>query len=233
MKLAVPGPTHTPFFNSLINTLENRSELLHKVDEYVKPREDTPFLKTIKKNFTDLKGISDLSYFYSKDSPSWEYLLGHQMLATWRKWVIDRFKDPLRLAIIAAGKKLVKKFDISKKRMTYRNSHTKLDIKRQFLEWENNKAREDLFEAAFDIDIAEYEHDPYYHFREDVILELYIQAILDGKYDARPEGWPLPNADKPKHWNKHWLEPAPYGGKHSIIAKMIAHREEINKLLEE
>ena len=177
--------------------------------------------------------LSDLTAFRHETNPVQRNLLGHKMLLNWRGFVIKQLKDPLRKAIIIIGKRFSEKFEIKKGNTAYKNTHTLIDFKDLFLGYEDNLMRDDMWEAAFNIFIGEYEHDPYYHFRFDWLLEQFIIAILEGKWDARPEGFPQRNADQPKHWHPHWKEPAPYGGKYSIIAKMIAHREEINKLLEE
>ena len=77
-------------------------------------------------------------------------------------------------------------------------------------------------EAGYDIVIAEVEHDKHYRERFDVEIEWIVEDILAGKWEPRYEGCP----------SKDWNEPAPYGGKYSMVYKLIKHREEILKIIE-
>jgi len=45
---------------------------------------------------------------------------------------------------------------------------------------------------------------------------------LDGKLKPRPLGKPAP---------RYWDETSPYGGEHSIIHKLLMHREEIKDII--
>jgi len=150
-----------------------------------------------------------------------------------RDYVIRFVKNPLRFAITAAKtfseiftvlKASAKRIPVELTRERCKNTNTLVlfDIEDKFFKYEDNKAREDLFRAAFKIYKGEVEHDSYYRNRGDWFLEEQIKAILDGKWQPRPE-------DTPHHC---WNEPKPYGGKHSIIYKMQQKREAIKKLLE-
>ncbi len=70
---------------------------------------------------------------------------------------------------------------------THPNTHILIGTKGKFLEYEDNPGRKALFEAAWKIFIAEYEHDPYYRYRFDWILE----QILESDWSPRPLGHPV------------------------------------------
>ena len=103
------------------------------------------------------------------------------------------------------------------------NTQCLKEHKARFLSYENNKGRSPLFAAVYDIAIAENESDNYYRFRLGAEIEWIVEDILAGKWEPRFEGHP----------DTHWNEPAPYGGKYSIVYKLQKHRKEILKLIEE
>lgn len=61
------------------------------------------------------------------------------------------------------------------------NTHILFDIRDKFLKNETNPRKRALFEAAFKLLIAEYEHDPYYRYRLDWVLE----QIIDSDWQPR------------------------------------------------
>lgn len=156
----------------------------------------------------------------------------------WVSFVVNKVKAPLQKAIlnskrlidviptvISSASLLKGKFgEITKDKAFQQNAHCLIDHKARFLSYENNPGRASLFSAAYDVTVAEVEHDNYYRERLNVEVEWIIEDILAGKWIGRVEGTPA---------KKYWNEPAPYGGKYSIISKLQKHREEILKLIEE
>lgn len=69
---------------------------------------------------------------------------------------------------------------------------------------------------------GEFESDSLYRDPMLMMLESVIEDILDNKFPARGEDMPS---------RIYWEEPTPYGGKHTIIYKLIQHRVKINDLL--
>ncbi|MAF43116.1 MAG: hypothetical protein CMI54_02955 [Parcubacteria group bacterium] len=86
----------------------------------------------------------------------------------------------------------------------------------------NRGTREDFFIAVRRIVLGTIAHDGFYRERILAMFEWLIESLLNGKIYPRGEGTPKSN---------HWTEPQPYGGKHSIISKILIHRNEINKIL--
>ena len=115
-----------------------------------------------------------------------------------REYIIKKVKAPLRKAIILIGKRLP---EPTRDNTLYRNTHILMDIRDKFFKYERNSDREELFRFAWKILIAEYEHDRYYRYRLDWIIE----EINKRGWEPRLEGWPE------EHW---WKEPPPYGGKY-------------------
>ncbi len=136
-----------------------------------------------------------------------------------RQYFIEVVKAPLLKAIIALSNKFPEPTESNTDDAI---AHAILDIQDKFFSYESNAGRKELFEAAFKIFIAEIEHDDYYRFRLDWILEEMIKKILDGKWESLPL-----NAMRKFCWN----EPEPYGGENSIIYKMMQHRNEIKRTL--
>ena len=85
-----------------------------------------------------------------------------------RDYIIEKVKAPLMAKIISLANKYP---DPTRENCVQPNSRILFDIWDLFLEYEHNPGREALFDAAFKLLIAEYEHDPYYRFRLDWMLE--------------------------------------------------------------
>lgn len=154
-----------------------------------------------------------------------QFLL-HRMLAQpLRNFVIEEIKKPLHLTLLLVAKRFTNTFGvITKDNTIFRNTHCLIDIRDKFMFYENSPRGNALFGAAFVILLAENEHDPYYRDRYQFLIEEHIKKILSGEWEPRLEGTPLP---------KFWKESQPYGGKHSIIARIQKHRDEINAILNE
>ena len=153
----------------------------------------------------------------------------------WRGYVIKKVKAPLQRAIenakrvaevapvlVASTTKLRKVFgNLTKDKMMHPNTLCLIKHKEKFLNYETCHHSLKFEGAAYDIIIAENEHDPEYRHRFDFEIEQIVEDILTGKWKPRPMGCPVRN----------WNEPAPYGGKYSIIYKLQEHRGEILKLI--
>ena len=101
------------------------------------------------------------------------------LIGSMRKYIADKVKKPLMKAIATLAQRYP---DPTRENCIQPNSQILFDIRDKFFEYEDNPAhpdskkhpyfgREWLFEAAFKILIAEYEHDPYYRWRFDWMLE--------------------------------------------------------------
>ena len=164
--------------------------------------------------------------------------LTHRMLSfPLRNYVIKKIKEPLQKtienskrlieltpALLKSASRLKSMFgDITTGNTNYPNTHCLIEHKARFLAHETCKNRVKLMEAAYDIGIAEIEHDKHYRERFDVEIEWIVEDILAGKWEPRYEGCT----------SRDWNEPAPYGGKYSIVFKLRKHREEILKIIQE
>lgn len=170
--------------------------------------------------------------------PETDVPLAHRMLSfPLRKYVMTKIKAPLQKAIenskhlielapvlLKSASRLKSTFgDVTARNTNYPNTHCLIEHKARFLSHETCQGRVKMMAAAYTIGIAEVEHDKHYRERFDVEIEWIVEDILAGKWEPRYEGCP----------SKDWNEPEPYGGKHSIIYKIIVHREEILKILGE
>ena len=112
-----------------------------------------------------------------------------------RKYIIEKVKAPLLKVIISLAKRLP---EPSKENTLHPNSQKLLEIRERFFNCEENPGRRELFDAIWKIAIVEYEHDPYYRYRIDWVLE----QIFASDWSPRPVGHPL----------VYWKEPGNYGG---------------------
>ncbi len=85
-----------------------------------------------------------------------------------RNYIKDKVKAPLLKKIVSLASKYP---DPTRENCVQPNVFILFDIWDKFIEYENNRGRKLLFDAAFKLLIATYEHDPYYRFRIDWILE--------------------------------------------------------------
>ena len=184
------------------------------------------------------KALRDGEVSIDFNKPETNIPLAQRMLTfPWRGYVIYKIKAPLQRAIQsatrlvqvipalleAAGKMRVKFGSIEDALTLDPNTQCLKEHKARFLSYESNPSREPLFSSTYDIAIVENEHDNYYRFRLGAEVEWIVEDILAGKWEPRFEGYP----------DKCWNEPAPYGGKYSIVYKLQKHRKEILKLIEE
>lgn len=155
-----------------------------------------------------------------------------QMLAgKARQYIIKKVKKPLMGAIIGLGKRgswlsmlialiqivrTIKRYpDPTRENCIQPNSHKLFDIEDKFFGYEDNPphprhpkkypnhGREQLFRALFKLFIAEYEHDPYYRFRIDWMLEEIEKSNWRPRARIPMDCWkefgPLPKL--PKEWS--------------------------------
>lgn len=147
-------------------------------------------------------------------------MVSHIILhAPFRQYFIDHVKAPLLENIVSLAGKYP---EPTKDNLEHPVALAMLDIMEKFYTYEDNKIRIGLFKAMGKLATNEIEHDGYYRERLQFILEEIIKAILSGKWTPRDSGNPA----------ICWKEPQPHGGAHSIIAKMIEHKEEILAILE-
>ena len=108
-----------------------------------------------------------------------------------RQFIIDKVKAP-----IMSG--LIKLVDLIKIKPTEQNckrpnSLSLLRIWGRFFKSEA-PARLPMFHAIAEGSVYEYEHDPYYTYRMDFLLEEWVTEVMDGKWKPRPPDQPL------SHW---------------------------------
>lgn len=126
------------------------------------------------------------------------YLIDQMLRGKTRQYIIDKVKKPLQKAITVLSLRFP---EPTRENILYPNSHLLLDARDKFFEYECNKGKKALFQAIWKIFIDEYEHDPYYRYRIDWIIEEMVEAVISGKWKPRPTGRPSP----------FWTEPDPHG----------------------
>jgi len=76
------------------------------------------------------------------------------------------------------------------------NTHRLLDIQDKFFEYEDNPGRDALFRAIWKIFIIEYEHDPYYRYRIDWVLEEVNKSNWEPRRIRDEQCWNEPEGEK-------------------------------------
>ena len=162
-----------------------------------------------------------------------EKFFRHQMLLSpMRRYITDKVKTPLMKAIIALANKYP---EPTRENCIQPNVHRLFDIWDKFLEYEHNTGREALFAAAFKLLIAEYEHDPYYRFRFDWMLEEIEKSNWKPRSRIPMDRWSEPGAIgvSPEPWSSVCAIEEPdasmYVEKLSAIAKEEAKEKEGKK----
>ena len=135
-----------------------------------------------------------------------------------RRYFVNKVKAPLLKAIISLANKYP---EPTKDNTDSLIAHTLIDIFGEF--HKHNRVRRDLFHAVGKVIPSEVEHDSVYAHLFQIFLEYVIEAILDGKWTPRPL-----NKPSTRYWIK---EETPYGGEYSIIHKLLEHRQEILRLI--
>ncbi|KKM94025.1 hypothetical protein LCGC14_1202430 [marine sediment metagenome] len=139
-----------------------------------------------------------------------EQLLVYQMLRGAGRPIIIAAKSLIIKYLIYLSKKYP---EATHENVNRPNSHRWIEIKDRFLEYDVNSGRRALFEAVFRIFIGEYEHDPYYTYRIEWIVEEIVELVLEGKWKPRAIGHPMDNL---------WKEPKPYGLNGGRLVKRYA-----------
>jgi hypothetical protein len=161
--------------------------------------------------------------------------LGYKMLVQFRDFVVKDLKAPLQKAIqnsqriitaapafIEAAKKFKDMFGGVKKEETLSlNVHAFMEIRDWFMSYPNMNGRRELLDSVFTLVEGELEHDPDYRFAFDIILDKYLEKMLEGKCEAN-DGVPNPI---------NWPQPPPYIKEQSVTFLLIKHRKEILKII--
>jgi len=196
--------------------------------------------KELLERLQNARGPEDLMDLYDKNSLQAAASVKNDILYHRRSYFVNEVKAPLMKVIESLGSgislirsipalikacRLINKFPLPRPGESMSlNTQATLEIITLFNRYHDNPGRQPLFDALYRLIVPEFEHDGYYSTIRDWWIEEIIIAILHGEWQPRPEGWLL---------SKWWKEPAPYGGKYSIVAKLIKHRAEILKLIEE
>lgn len=96
------------------------------------------------------------------------------------------------------------------------NTAILLDIRDKFFKYDTIESRRPLYEAAWKILIAEYEHDGDETFR----LDWLVEEIANSEWQPRPMGHPV----------TCWQEPDPYGGGFLIKDETLGKRVNIIRM---
>ena len=126
-----------------------------------------------------------------------------QLLYRWmllgpkRQYVIDKIKKPLVKAITTLAFRYP---EPTMENTTKPNTSILLKIRDKFFEYEDNQGRVALFRALWRMFIVEYEHDPYYQYRIDWMLEEVIKSGWVSRVIRDEQCWkePMPEDFKPK-----------------------------------
>jgi len=157
----------------------------------------------------------DATAFFGQSDACQEKLFQHRMLAhPLRQYVIEKIKDPLRVALLKVDSfwSLIVLFlvvlqtswrikdkvgKVTKENSVYVSTHRLIEHKERFIRLHHHGARKKMIEAAFDIVIAENEHDPYYQF----IISDEAEQITK---DINSGGWPK-FGEPPKDLKPYWI----------------------------
>lgn len=143
-------------------------------------------------------------------------LLKQWMLREARQFVIEH-KGIFMKAIVAFADILP---EPTKENTVRHNTHVLIDLRDKFLRYDTIANRTKLYEAAWKIFIAEYEHDADETYRFDWLVE----ELANSDWETRPIGHPATN----------WQEPDPYGGGYLIKDDtLLKHKRRFNLLLSE
>lgn len=132
-------------------------------------------------------GASIINLNEPDPNPTSNLIRSKMLRFPWRQFVIERVKAPLESAIILANKLLNGKVGVPTKLNTiHPHSHILIDERDWFMSMEDNPSKEKLFRAAWNILIYEVEHDPYYGFRFNRILNRLVDKVNSGEWKFEP-----------------------------------------------
>ena len=108
--------------------------------------------------------------------------ISQDILKDRRQFFINKVKAPIMKALITLANRYP---EPTRENVKDPYALAWIEIFDKFFEMEDNPGREPLFRAIKRVKICEPGHDPYYRDRELVILELLLEAILEGKVKPR------------------------------------------------
>lgn len=104
-----------------------------------------------------------------------------------RQYFIDKVKAPIIKALIILANRYP---EPTKENAVYPNDKVWLRVWDKFFEMEDNPGREPLFKAIRKVMICEPHHDTYYADRMNVLLELWLDEVLEGNWKPRSRDYP-------------------------------------------
>jgi len=99
---------------------------------------------------------------------TWWLLTGER-----RQYVIDKIKKPIMKALTILANRYP---EPTKENCMVLNTRKLIDIRDKFFEYEDNPDRDALFRAIWKLFIIEYEHDRYYQYRINWVLEQIMEC---------------------------------------------------------
>ena len=111
------------------------------------------------------------------------------LIGSLRNYIIKKVKEPLKNTIIHLARKYP---EPTRENCLHPNTHILFDIREKFFKYEDNPENvwtEDLIKAAWKLLIATYEHDLYYRFRIDWILEQINKSDWQPRTKLRMPYW--------------------------------------------
>lgn len=124
------------------------------------------------------------------------YLYRWMLMGSGRQYVIEKIKKPLLKAITTLALRYP---EPTMENTCVRNTARLLNIRDKFFEYENNGDRNGLFQAIWRIFICEYEHDPYYRYRIDWILEELNKSNWEPRKIRKEQCWKEPASMESKN----------------------------------
>ncbi len=147
-----------------------------------------------------MASIINLAAEYPKPAKSkgrWHVLLYRLMLWTIkRKYFIDKVKKPLMDAIVNLAMKYP---EPTMDNTCIPNTAKLLNIRDKFFEYEDNSGRDALFQALWQMFVVEYEHDGYYRYRIDWIIEEINKSEWEPRTLRREACWKEPESVKSRN----------------------------------
>jgi len=121
--------------------------------------------------------------------------LSRDILKDRRQYFIDKVKAPIIKALVTLAGRYP---EPTLENVTYPNDKVWIRVWDKFFWLENNPGRLSLFQAIRKVMIGEPAHDPYYRDRMQVILEFWLDEVLEGNWKPRSldhptECWKNPN----------------------------------------
>ena len=113
------------------------------------------------------------------------------LLGPKRQYVIDKIKRPLIKAIVTLASRFP---EPTMDNTIIRNTAILLNIRDKFFEHEDNPGRDALFRAIWRMFVVEYEHDTYYRYRIDWILEELNKSNWEPRILRREQHWKEPES---------------------------------------